>query len=310
MKAIGSAGMFTPGGTWVNGGPGAPTLVNSIWSVDGAATLPDDLWVITPDQNALREPCATAGAGVTLTNLDGGTSGLVVHCPSGSFTATSPFLASDILIGTNSVTGAMLTGWTYGNAWTWTGIIPAAGSPYPTGGAGVGTGWQAGDFIYRAYVWHYFIASDPTTTPPNRPSLYRQRAKPDPSAPVFVNDPAFPPELIQQYIEDLQVVFITDPNVNAGLNSTSVGNPSQYVQTQGFSVTGPTDGGKSGIQAVRVDLVAVSTVQETAQDGTITSNAFGPMQVENHTTVGAPDGYRRTLYTETFAMPNVNPGAM
>ena len=313
-----SAGLLTPGGIYI----GSATSLNfPLFGVDGLAPYAgsvggpprnppsDDLWIIVPDRNAMREPCVDPGAALPIT-VAAASGQLNVQCPSGGTIGT--FKPTDFLVAANlsAKTGALLSpGLTFGTStiqYAEQSVPNFSDAPPPAG-----TGFQVGDMVFRATPWHYFtlpiaaVGSSPAWT-----GLYRHRglAQTDPGTGTPLrDDPAYGDELVQLGIEDIQVAYGMDNNP---LHPNS-GDPLQYQFQAGLPAG---FNASAGLRTVRLTLVARSrqTVQEIGGSGKTQTTqglgANGVINVENHTI--AADGYQRAVYTRRLELPNLTPVAL
>ncbi len=301
-RAIEGTGLMTPGGLWVNTATG-PTLINTIFGIDGTTgagfaaggaapvvTGPDDLWVITPDRNAFREGCVDKGAGVSL-NKTVATGVLTVQCP----TAIATFAVTDFLVAANATTGALLSpplvlglaGTTATIGYAEQAVSGYSAAPPP------GEGFTKGDLVYAVNVFHYAIRNNPMTS---RPALIRHRGMTG-TEPVtkrpFVEDPAYSDEVIQDYVEDLQVSFgLENPGTGAITFQPSL--------APAFNAGAP-------LRSVRINVVVMGRQRDLANDATRTF-PLTPLTVDNHVASTTADGFRRVLFTQRIEVPNAAPG--
>jgi prepilin-type N-terminal cleavage/methylation domain-containing protein len=308
-KVIQSAGLLTPGGIWVNAGPAAPTLINPVFGIDGtsgagtggahaaAATADgsDDLWVVVPDANALREACKDSGAGVMVT-ASKASGPLAVHCNS----AITTFDTNDTLLATNSSTGAILSpplSFPMVGGWATIKFKEDATSNYSDSVKGSPTGFTAGDMVFRVQLMHYFIKADSS----GRPGLFSHRGvvgDDSGTGRMLTDDPDTTDALVQDNVEDLQVSYRFDPAGN--------GNPLTYT-AQDFLK--PEYDAANPLRSVRVNIVAVSKLSDLDTQGSRNQSLKPPALVENHDrSTAAADGYRRSLYTRRLELPNTAPG--
>ena len=301
VKAIEATGLMTPGGLWVNTATG-PLLINPMFGIDGttgagfrstggapAVAGPDDLWIITPSRNAFREGCVDPGAGVAVTKtVTGGM--LTVQCP----TVLTTFGVGDFLVAANSRTGALLTpplvlataGPNATIGYAEQGVANYAPAPAP------GEGFTKGDLVYGVSIFHYAIKPDPVTT---RPRLTRHRGMLGTELTTnrpFVEDPAFGDEVVQDYVEDMQVSFGVE-------NLTTHAVTFQDALAPEFNPA-------VAVRSVRINVVAVGRLRDLATDGSNTV-ALTQLPVENHVPPTVNDGFRRVLFTQRLELPNAAP---
>jgi type II secretory pathway pseudopilin PulG len=317
-REIQSAGLLTPGGLYIS----TPGSLNfPLYGIDGVAPYPgstggaprnapsDDLWLIVPDRNAMREPCVDPGAGLPVT-VAAASGPLTVQCPPAG--AITTFNATDFLVAANlsARTGALLSpGLVFGTntiQYAEQAVANFSDAPPPSG-----TGFQVGDMVFRATPWHYFTLPIPASgNTPAWVGLFRHRglAQTDPSTgSPLRDDPAYKDQLVQVGVEDLQIAFGMDDNP---LHPNS-GDPQQYQFQAGLP---PAFNGSLGLRTVRLSIVARSrqTVQDVGGLGkTVTQKGLGAgsgITVENHTI--APDGYQRAVYTRRLELPNLTPVAL
>ena len=225
VNAVQLAGNGAPSGLYVVPVSSAvPSRIGAVFSTDGTTLgIPngsDDLWVVVPDKNVLQEPCvAGTGASTMVTAPSSGTDSVVSAAGSLYVSCTTGFNAGDLLMATNLTSGALLSG---------TVFTPPSGATPPaisfaeqlaglSDAPGQG-GFKAGDLVYRAFVYHFFVKNDAA----GNPGLYRSRGAltgvepaglyPVPMGYPFVD--ADPGQLVAggRGVEDLQVVFGVDTN--------------------------------------------------------------------------------------------------
>jgi type II secretory pathway pseudopilin PulG len=317
-KEIQSAGLLTPGGIYIS----TPTSLNfPVYGIDGLAPYAgsiggaprnppsDDLWMIVPDRNAMREPCVDQGAGLPIT-VAAANGPLTVQCPPAG--AITTFYTTDFLVAANmsAKTGALLSpSLTFGTnsiQYLEQSVANFSDAPPPSG-----TGFQVGDMVFRATPWHYFTLPIPAQgSNPAYVGLYRHRGLAQTDANTgspLQDDPAYKDELIQIGIEDLQLAWGTDNNP---LHPNS-GDPLQYQFQAGLT---PAFNASLGLRTVRLTVVARSrqTVQDVGGSGkAVTQKGLGTgsgITVENHTI--AADGYQRAVYTRRLELPNLTPVAL
>jgi type II secretory pathway pseudopilin PulG len=314
-----SAGLMTPGGIFI----GTVASQNfPLWGADGNGTGPlppapaqagtDDLWVILPDRNALRDPCGDKGAGLPVA-LPVGVSKpngpIPVQCPSGNL--ANAFNVNDFAVAANTRTGALLTinGLGLGQINSVEdGSANFSDAPPP------GAGYARADLVYHATPWHYFVKAMPAGPGFQAwTGLYRHRGLvgADPIGRPLMDDPAYPDELVQVGVEDLQLAY--------GVDANNTGDPALY--TYGNPVGAPTDysllpafNANTLLRTVRLTIVTRS--QQTRKDVGGGSailkptglGAGGGLQVENHLIPG--DNYQRAVYSRRLELPNLTPIAL
>ncbi len=306
-RVVESAGLMTPGGLRVNTGSG-PLLINPIFGIDGttgagfragggppAVTGPDDLWVVTPNRNSLREGCVDPGAGVVISRTTAG-GVLTVQCP----TIITSFGAGDFLVASNSRTGALLSpplvfstaGANATIGYAEQAVVNFSPAPPP------GEGFTRGDFVYGVTLFHYSIKPSPFQA--GRPALVRHRGmlgtEPTTNRP-FVEDPAFGDEVVQDLVEDMQVSFGMQ-----AINTDVITYQTSLAPDYNPALT---------LRSVRINVVAVGRLRDLAVDGDKVV-PLRPLVVENHSPPGAAlgvpgDGFRRVLYTQRLELPNTAP---
>lgn len=281
-KSVTSAGLFTPGGIYVNVGA-SPTLISPVYGTSGGAAATDELWAIEPDPNALREPCVDPGAMMPVV-ADGGT--VALNC-----TATPTLNSSDFLVDSNLTTGALLT-----PPLTVTANSIASAEPASWGNP-PGSGYKQGDVVFRVTPWHYFIKVDDTT---GRLALMRHRAKLGTSALApLMDDDAYNDEVVQPYVEDLQVTY--------GVSNVTNADPSLYAEVQ----TLPAAYNPAAVpKTVRISLVAISRQTKQDSSGSGPNLSLVPLLLEDHTTAGVADGYQRAVYVRRLELTNMSPGTL
>lgn len=285
------AGMGAPGGLWVSQ-TGTPTRVNAVFGLDGTAEGTeferDDLWLVLPGANALRESCVDRGASTSVVRA--GTGPLAVTC-------TGSLRDTDLLLVSNMASAALLTG-----------LVLTPEQPGVAGGidydesdvtgfsnAPERGGFQVGDLVYPVTLVHYYIAPDPATS---RPALYRAEGKlqADAEGRPF-SDVEGSARQVQSDVEDLQVAY--------GFDAVGGSRPEDYAFQHGLGAAYA-----PGLRSLRVNVVARGwKAQRTAQDTQLAG--LKPVSVENHAVDSLPeDGLRRGLYTRRVELPNMAPGAL
>ncbi len=337
-KSVRLAGLGAPNGLYVHSN-GKNQLVSPIFGTDGSATAPDEMWVVVPDGNAMREGCPSLGS----TAGDPGAATRIASVKLGLPTVicTGTFADGDMLMSSNLRTGALLTASVLDAT---LGTISFAEVSSGLSTSPTKSSLQVGDLVFRVNVWHYFVDRDANGVP----GLYRAKvktstggggtvtnaktalAKQPATAALFVDDGA--PTLVQQNIEDLQIAY--------GLDYAGNGDPAGFIWVDGlgsapqFSAAGlggtalsnlSALGGAGGLVSSRQDLlggttnalraIRVSVVVRgsgLSQTGSGTPSTATPLaKVENHVQTGAnPDGYRRMLASRTFELPNLSPGSL
>jgi prepilin-type N-terminal cleavage/methylation domain-containing protein len=285
------AGMGAPAGLWVNIG-GTATLVNPIYGTNASDGGTDDLWIVVPHPNALRQSCVDTGAATSLTNP--GTGLLSVNC-----VASLADAGATMLMATNMQTGALLTG-------PFTFVDPSGTTPGTINYAEASVsgfsdspakgGFQIGDLVFPVSAVHYFTAvgSDGVR------SLMKQFGTRNTSAggAPFVDTGTA--TLVQRGIEDLQIAY--------GVDSTS-GTPDPANIT--FSTATRAWAYSTGLRSLRVSVVAVSDRAILGSNGKpILTSEFSPIAVEGTTPPGAADGKRRTLFSRRVELPNLAPNTL
>lgn len=283
------AGMGAWGGLWVGIGS-SPTKVSPIYGTEGGAGT-DDLWLVVPNRNAMRESCIDLGAATTV--VTPGTGVLEVNCVASLAGAT-------LLMATNMLTGAILS-----PNFTFT----APSSPTPAridyaertvsgfSNAPQKGGFQVGDMVYPVTVYHYFIGVDFT----GAKSLLREQGTRN--AGGAAGDPPFvavagTSSVVQSGIEDLQIAY--------GFNTTGTESAANITFANAVASSWTQT---IGLRSLRISVVARS--KRAVLDGAgrpVLSADLAPMTVEGHTAPGVPDGFRRTLYSRRVELPNMAPG--
>jgi hypothetical protein len=308
VQALQTAGMGTPGGLWVN--QGGPRLVNSIFGLDGTtgaggtpteptATGTDDLWLVVPDRNALRETCVEAGAAAV--NFTTGTGALDVNC-------VASFSETDTLMATNMTSGALLTppltlsapSGTPGTLGYTPGILDyqestvAGFSDSPASG-----GFSPGDLIMRVRLQRFFVAPNPANH--GRPALWLATGRLGTDAlgrPFTDTGTGTSSRLIQDDIEELQIAF--------GYDVSGQGDPASYSFQHGRAAAY-----SAGLRTLQVSVVATSAKPQRDSQGAL--RPFRRMAAGNHdlpTPLPEPDGYYRVLLTRRIELPNMAASAL
>ena len=255
-----------------------------------AGDLSDEFWAVVPDANALGEPCsALPGNGeATAVTKDLKNGALPVTC------ATS-FKIPDLLLVTQLKSSALISVTGLNNSppsinYAEQGITGFADSP---------TGFRAGDQVFRAHIYHFYLAIKPGAV---RPSLYRKSALPgtDPRGWPFIDDPnpVSALELTTDNIEDLQVAYGLDPG--------NTGDPNQYTFVPSLPCGA---GGKPfcvhpDLRSVRVSVVSSSRRVTIDTNNGMLKTSF-PLQTENHVPSAPSDGRRRSVYSRRIELANM-----
>ncbi len=288
------AGMGAAGGVWV-GKAGTAVLTNALYGLDGT-TPPtvttferDDLWLVIPHKNAMRQSCVKVGAAAVVTLPGTGT--LNVNCVS-SINPTPAIAPSpmNVLLASNLRTAALLTNPTYVTATTigYTEAAIAGFSNAPEKG-----GFQGGDMVMPAMLVHYYIQVSART---GNPDLYRSwgRVANDAYGRPFSDSTIS--ELLVQNVEDLQFAF--------GFDTALTGDPTGYVFRNGLL---PTQ--EAGLRSLRITAVSRSaTALRDSNSSTLLNLA--PVAAENHSPTATRDGFYRTTYTRRIELPNMAPEAL
>ncbi len=287
-----NAGMGGGQGVYVNVG-GTPQLLNPFFGADNLATnqagvnvnRSDDLWIVVPDKNAMRDSCNNKGAYVSVIAAGLGALSVV---PFPGAPCAPPFANNDTLLVTNMNRSALITRVQLGVT-----SIDYAESAVPGfSNAPERGGYQIGDMIYRASIIHLYLDRDPIT---NRLALFRSNGSvgADFLGRPFV-DIAGTATLVQNYVEDFQVVYWIDPNLT--------NDPSQYVIQHGLNPAY-----QAGVRSVTINLVATTSKQLLdGNNGVILSSGTTPKNVANHILAApAPDGLRRGIYSRRIEIPNL-----
>lgn len=302
-RSLQTAGLGSSGGLWIN--HGGPKRVNPVFGVDGTtgagaspatptADETDDLWLVVPDRNSLRETCVQPGAAAV--SFTSGTGALSVNC-------VSSFETNDILMATNMTSGALLTPpltltAPSGNPGT-SGYVPgtigyqeatvSGFSDSPASG-----GFSPGDLVLRVGLQRFYVAPNPSNH--NRPALWLASGKLGVDAlgrPFTDSGSGTSARLVQDNIEDLQIAY--------GYDLSGQGDPATYTFEDGrdpaFSAQ---------LRTLRVSVVATSARPVRDPSGAL--RPFRRLAVENHalpTPVPDPDGYDRILFIRRIELPNM-----
>jgi hypothetical protein len=289
-----NAGMGAGQGIYL-GFSGSPMLVNAVYGADNlavnyagrAVNSSDDLWIIAPDKNAMRDSCNSRGAYVSVIAAGLGPLSVV---PFPGPPCAIPFVNGDALLVTNMNKSVLATN-------------IAINSPAPNqinynestipgfSNAPERGGFQVGDMALRAQVVHFYLDINPLT---NRLALYRANGLTGADFLVRpLNDIASTRTVVQDYIEDFQVVYWVDPNLS--------NDPSQYVIQHGMPPAY-----RAGVRSVTISVVATTARRLIDENNQVTlSSATAPKSVANHTVVATPDGYMRGIYTRRIEVPNL-----
>jgi prepilin-type N-terminal cleavage/methylation domain-containing protein len=314
-SSLRSACLGSLGGVNVANG-GVPAAVSCVFGSDAqtnpqtntvapmsnlAGNAADELWAVVPDHNAFGETCSLApgngGQGTSIT-ADTLTGSLPVQCTN-TFTNTDLLEATQLSsLPTGGVTSAILTV---------SGLTPnviSFNEQAILGFSDSSSGWHKGDFVFRAHIYHFFIAPDPNAN--NIPALYRQPALPGPDSRgwPFKDDPTQSAQ-IYDGVEDLQLAYGFDP--------LGTGNPAAYTfQNQLTCGGGQPACAHSDLRSLRVNLVGHGSLRFTDSDGPSQSMLLRPLNVENHIWLvpPPPDGYRRTIYTRRIELANMTPSLL
>jgi prepilin-type N-terminal cleavage/methylation domain-containing protein len=315
--AIAKAGTGGVGGILVsNGTTGvqtSPVYARDAQTPTATTDAPDDLWVIVPDRNAFGETCTTSpGLGgqaqvITANTAAGGTIPLL-PCAVNTFNASG-----DLLLATHFVSSAPSPSMWSGALITATAFTGTNISSYVekaiAGYADTPYGFKQGDMVFRARAYHFYVALDAQ----NIPTLFRQPAKVGSAgASGPLQDDTSQPAVTVPYIDDLQVQFGMDNNLS--------GDPSQYTfvpelpaQPQLSTCTSAFWCSSPALRSVRVSVVGRAS--KVKRDYSTNKNtSYGPLAVDNHTTVGTggvggttQDGLPRTIFTERVELPSLAP---
>jgi prepilin-type N-terminal cleavage/methylation domain-containing protein len=301
MNLVRQAGAGAPGGLWLKTG-GVPLRTNALFGRDGTtgagttgnvatADGSDDLWLVLPDANYLGEACSLDNgqpSGAAVPVLKAGTGALSVKC-------TASLRPGALHVASNLTTAALLsnvqltpdTPGTPGQV-----SYDEAGTDYSN--APEKGGFQAGDMVYPVRLVHFYLAINPVT---GRSALYRAegRLAPDGLGRPY-SDSANPPQLVQDFVEDFQVVY--------GIDADNSGNPDTYTWRHGLS---PQFDPNLRLRTVRVSVVATGRSPRKDNRSVAVLSDDKPLSVENHAqppTVAA-DGFFRSLYSRRLELPNL-----
>ncbi len=274
---------------------GSPILVNPIHGADNLTlnyagrnvNSSDDLWLVGPDKNAMRDSCNARGAYVSV--IAAGLGPLTV-VPFPSAPCTNPFANGDSLLVTNMNKSALLTNidlTSHGpNEIGYNESAVSGFSNAPERG-----GFQVGDMAFRARLVHFYLDINPLT---NRLALWQASGT---IGPDFLgrplNDIPATRAVVQDFIEDFQVVYWVDPTLS--------NDPAQYVIQHGMPAAY-----QAGVRSVTISVVATTAKKLIDQNNQVTlSPATAPKSVANHTVVATPDGFMRGIYTRRIEIPNL-----
>lgn len=289
MNRLQHAGMGAPDGLYVNIG-GAVVLVNAVYGSDGTGPGgSDELWLVVPHRNAMREAGVDAGAATSLTSSGTG----VISVNRTSSLAGFPFLMV-----TNMKTAALLTTPVLTAP---SGLTPGSISYAESGVTGFSNapqkgGYQVGDLVYPVTALHYHLLEATTGTR----SLVQEVGTLNPNlgqAPFVATATSTE---VQTDVEDFQVAW--------GIDATN-GPPNPANIT--WSTASRSHVFSAGLRSLRISVVAVS--RRTILDGRgkpMATSEYAPMAVEGNTPAGAADGRRRTLYSRRVELMNLAPAAL
>jgi len=318
VNSLRLAGAGMPNGVYYNNSS-VPTRIGAVYGIDGltgaGGTGPvvgpysrpgtDDLWLVVPDRNGMREGCVDTGASTILTGAGLDSSNLKVFC-NGMFPATGLAVVS------NLNKGALITITSKPDAnhfaFAESGVSGFSDAPEQQGGGG----YQEGDLVTKVQLRHYFVNNDASGVP----GLYRAAGALSGSDPgnayprqgrPFINTDIG--ELIARNVEDLQITYGYD------LSSDGTGKPPltwqvglapAYVDSPGSPVAGP-----QTLRAVKVSIVIRSAHRQLSSNGTaIISADTAPIPCDEHVPTPTPDGYMRMYYSRTIELPNLSPGGL
>lgn len=292
-----AAGLGAPRGLWMSPG-GAPVRVSPIFGGDAATPEGwDDLWLVVPSPEALREPCSSLDTATTVAVA--GLGPLQVAC-------TAVFYSPNtLMVASNMSSGALfrLTTW----AGSFDPTTPSTIEYLEQGDPGFSSapeknGFQVGDMVYPVNIFHYYVAPNPAT---GVPALWRARGtiSGDPTAPFMHAPPAPPPTpppetMLEENIEDFQVTYGVDEGIPPG-------NPIFYTYRSGLP---PDFNGL--LRSVRINVVARSRQPLRDWQDQALGGDFHPLAVENHAPAATADGYRRSWYRWRVEIPNMSAGAL
>lgn len=337
-----------PSGIYLNFPSGSPQLYSPIFGQDGTQNADgspgvgdatgtwntDDLWLVVPDKNAMREGCvagsSTGDDGAATIVLAKGTGKVTVRC-------TDTFNTWDTLEATNMSTAALLsppltlTAAQAGPPYV-PGLIDFAESAVPNYSDSPSKGgFQLGDEVFRVSVLHYYVRRDPKGIPGlyvahgalggSQPGgTYPDAPYPVIGRPFHDYDPAGNSGagaadtgvLVQPYVEDLQIAYGLDNTVPVS------GDPARFTWQNGF----PAQLAANPVSpALRLRALRISVVVRTQNE---IKNSHGDIllgaetqrpQVENHylppdPAAPAADGYRRIISSRTVVLPNIAAGSL
>src|SRR5262249_4356602 len=130
-------------------------------------------------------------------------------------------------------------------------------------------GFQAGDVLFPAVIYHFYIANDPVS---NAPGLWRAQAElgNDAFNRPFKDSTTAPKVLIQRNVEDFQVAFGIDTSLTAA--------PNNYAWQNGLEPTPYVP----GLRSVRVTVVSTTEKPIRNWQGQAQAvNLYRPVPVEN-----------------------------
>jgi hypothetical protein len=287
------AGLGAGQGIYLNSG-GAPFLVNAFWGGDNLTVnqagnnvnLSDDLWVITTNGNAMLDNCNIPGGYQSV--ISPGLGALNVRPIAAP--CTPSFANGDNLLASNLNNAALLTNIQVQGAGS--SVINYAESTIPSfSNAPQKGGFQVGDMLYRAFLHHYYLDYDPTTS---GLALYHSlgRIGADFLGRPLVDIPGTA-TIVQRYIDDLQIVYWTDPNIT--------NDPTKYTDQHGLNPTY-----QVGVRSVTIYVISRSrSVLRDASGRPLLSNHYAAKSIANHSVWVAPDGLRRSIYSRRIEIPNL-----
>ena len=292
--ALRNAGMGGGQGVYL-GVAGSATMINPIHGADNlslnyagrSVNNSDDLWLVVPDRNAMRDSCNTRGAYVSVVTPGLGALSVV---PFPTAPCTNPFVNGESLLVTNMNRSALITNIALNspgpNQINYNESTISGFSNAPERG-----GFQVGDMVLRARVVHFYLDVNPLT---NRLALYKADGM---IGPDFLGRPftdlATSRTVVQDYVEDFQVVYWVDPSLS--------NDPSQYVIQHGMPA-----GYQAGVRSVTISVVATTARKQIDESNqVILTGATAPRSVANHPAVATPDGYMRGIYTRRIEIPNL-----
>lgn len=320
-QSLMSAGVGASNGLYVAASGGTSNhLVSPIMALNNppctqpsaAVVCPDEMWVVLPHRNALRNSCDDTGGGVMVQNVAGGS--LTLRCSSGISSTSFP-----ILMATNMLKGALLSNPVFNTSGTWPKIISYA--EYGTGYSDTPErgGFQVGDLVYPVSIVHYYVANVDNATPGDLvgdSAKGHTAAHPAPTA-LFARQAivstAFtsgkPPftdattgtylQLVQTDIEDLQLAF--------GFDTKGTGDPGDVQYSPWNSSWN--DSFRPYLRSVRVNVVSKSSRAILDSNGAQSSSGLlAPVVVEDHAPSTTPDGRSRNQYMRRVELPNMAPG--